>query len=167
VNSPDGRERRRHVRVDGRWPVLAHGVELTGAIHTFPAMILNVSLSGVLLEAAVAANLWADKPLGIDLPGGVGLTQASVRRFVEYGDDTHATSRWGVELTQLTMHQRVYWARFVYTAARESGHALAGMTIRVAAPPSVPHSEPRRPRRPGEPARTAEQLQGIVSRFRV
>jgi hypothetical protein len=136
VNSPGARERRRHVRVDGSWPVIAHGIEHNGAVHTFPAMIRNVSLSGVLLEAAVAANLWADKPLGIDLPGGVGLTQVTVRRFVEYGDDTNTTSRWGVELTQLTMQQRVFWARFVYTAARESGHVLAGMLVRVAAPQS-------------------------------
>lgn len=141
MNSSAGRERRRHVRVDGNWAVLAHGVEHNGAIHTFPAMILNVSLSGLLLEAAVAANLWADKLLGIDLPGGVGLTEATVRRFVEYGEDTRATSRWGVELTQLTIQQRVFWARFVYTAARESGHVLADMVVRVAASPAPPPVE--------------------------
>lgn len=128
-------ERRRHVRVDGHWPVTVHGVEHTGAVRTFSATILNASLSGVLLEADITANLWADKPLTIDLPADVGPTSATVRRFIEYGDDAHKTSRWGVELTQLTIQQRARWGRFVYTAAREAGHALADIVVRVAAPP--------------------------------
>jgi hypothetical protein len=95
-------------------------------------------LSGVLIEAAVTANLWADKPLGIDLPGGVGLTNATVRRFLEYGEGGAHTSRWGVELADLTIHQRALWGRFVYTAARQAGHRLADVIVRVAAPTAAP-----------------------------
>lgn len=142
MNSRRGRERRRHVRVDGSWEVTAHGVEHTGVARRFAATLLNISVSGVLLEASVTANLWADKPLTIDLPGGVGAATATVRRFLEYGDGaTRRISRWGVELTELTVHQRVLWSRFVYTAAKDSGHELAGMTIRLvssAAPPPIP-----------------------------
>ena len=141
MSSPTGR--RRHVRVDGNWPVTVHGIEHTGAVRTFSATILNVSLSGVLLEAEITSNLWADKPLAIDLPGGVGSTNAAVRRFVEYGDDTHKTSRWGVELTQLSVEQRALWARFVYTAAHETGHALTDRVVRVAATAAPPSRERR------------------------
>ena len=98
--------------------------------------MLNVSLSGVLLEAAITANLWAEKPLTIELPGGVGTTRATVRRFVEYGQDATSTSRWGVELTGLTLHQRALWGRFVYTVARESDHALASMVVRFSPSPA-------------------------------
>jgi PilZ domain len=129
-----GVERRRHVRVDGTWPVTAHVVDHAGAEHSFPATILNVALGGVLVEAAITANLWADRQLDIDLPGGVGRTRATVRRFVEYGEAGARTSRWGVELTDLTVVQRALWGRFVYTTARATGHALAGLVVRVAAP---------------------------------
>jgi hypothetical protein len=62
------------------------------------------------------------------------------RRFAEYSD-TNTTSRRGVEVAQLAMQQRVFWARFVYTAARESRHVLAGMLVRVAAPQAPPTVE--------------------------
>jgi hypothetical protein len=135
MSSPHGSERRKHVRVDGNWPVTAHAVEHTGEVRTFAATMLNVSLGGIRIEAAVTANLWADRPLTIDLPGDVGAATVTVRRFVEYGQGGATTSRWGVELTDLTIHQRVLWGRFVYTAARESGHALAAMVVRVAPSP--------------------------------
>jgi PilZ domain len=141
MNDPRGIERRRHVRVDGAWPVTVHAVEHSGAERSFPATMLNVSLGGILLEAAITANLWADRPLGIELPGGVGLTHATVRRFVEYGEAEAQTSRWGVELTGLTIVQRALWGRFVYTAARATGHALADLVVRVAAAPGA--SSPR------------------------
>jgi PilZ domain len=136
MNSIQGRERRRHVRVDGSWPVVVHGIEPTGATYTFAATMLNISVSGILLEGAVTANLWADKPLTIELPGGVGTASAIVRRFVEYGDaPVQMFSRWGVELVDLTIHQRVLWSRFVYTAAKESGHELARMCVHLGLPP--------------------------------
>jgi PilZ domain len=97
----------------------------------FPATIVNVSLSGVLLEAKTTANLWADKPVAIDLPGGVGTATATVRRFLAYGRDGTKTSRWGIELTDLTLQQRALWSRFIYTAAREAGHALASIAVHV------------------------------------
>lgn len=117
---------------------MAYGIEHTGAIRPFPATMLNASLSGLLIEAEVAANLWADKPLMIDLPGQVGRTNAIVRHFVEYGEAGHKTSRWGVELTQLTIHQRALWGRFIYTVARETGHPLAALVVRVSATSGSP-----------------------------
>jgi hypothetical protein len=105
-----GRERRRHVRVDGSWPVTAHGVEHTGRVRAFSATMLNVSL------------------------GGVGAATATVRRFLEYGEGGTRTSRWGVELTGLTVHQRALWGRFVYTAAPQYGHALTSKVVEITSP---------------------------------
>jgi hypothetical protein len=138
--------------------VTAYGVEHTGAARPFAATMLNVSVSGILLEAAVTANLWAEKSLTIDLPGGVGPAAATVRRFLEYADgDAQTISRWGVELTgRLTLHQRVFWSQFVYTAAKQSGHELAAMTVRLESPavPEPPRAAVAAPafgagRRPG------------------
>jgi PilZ domain len=135
VSTPPGRDRRRHVRVEGVWPVTAHGVEHTGMIRPFAATMLNISVSGILLEAAVTANLWTDKPLTIDLPGGVGSALATVRHFVEYADEeAQSISRWGIELRDLTVHQRACWGRFVYTAANASGHELARRSVRLTTP---------------------------------
>lgn len=128
MSAPDGRDRRRHVRVAGSWTVTASGIEHTGGVRRFEATMLDISVSGILLEAAITANLWADKPLTIDLPGSVGAVAATVHRFLEYGQQGSHTTRWGVELTGLTMVQRVQWARFVFTAARHAEHASGTLT---------------------------------------
>jgi hypothetical protein len=122
-------ERRRHVRVVGGWKVTVTAVELGGTTKTFDATMLDISTSGVLLEAAITANLWADRPLTIDLPGGVGPADAIVRRFLEYGLAGSHTTRWGVELANLTVIQRALWGRFVYTEARHAGHPAAHTPI--------------------------------------
>jgi hypothetical protein len=94
------------------------GVEETGSMTTFEAVARNISLSGLLLEAAVAANLWAEKPVTIELPDGAGSVDAIVRRFLEYGEGDGQTTRWGVEFRDLTTVERARWARFVFTQAR-------------------------------------------------
>jgi c-di-GMP-binding flagellar brake protein YcgR len=115
--------RRRHVRVDCEWPVTAVGIELTGRETRFEATVRNASTSGLFLEAEVAANLAVDKPLRVVLPGGVGEVEAIVRRFLEHGSDGSNTTRWGVEFTELTLAQRAYLARLIFTAAREAADA--------------------------------------------
>ena len=117
--------RRRHVRVDCRWPVTAVGIELTGRETRFDATVRNASTSGLFLEAEVAANLAVDKPLRIVLPGGVGEVEAIVRRFLEHGSDGSNTTRWGVEFTWLTLSQRAHLARLIFTAARQAADAEA------------------------------------------
>jgi PilZ domain-containing protein len=118
-----GMNRRRHFRLDCDWTVTASGVELNGETRRFEATVRNVSMSGLLLEAAVVANLWGDKPLTIDLPGGVGAVEAIVRRFLEYGTDGSGTTRWGVEFTELTVTQRAHLARLMFTEARHADTA--------------------------------------------
>jgi c-di-GMP-binding flagellar brake protein YcgR len=120
--------RRRHVRVDCAWPVTAVGIELTGRETRFEATVLNVSTSGLFLEAQVAANLAVDKPLRVVLPGGVGEVEAIVRRFLEHGTDGSNTTRWGVEFTELTLAQRAHLARLIFTAAREAADAEDAQT---------------------------------------
>lgn len=117
--------RRRHVRVECDWPVTAVGIELTGRETQFRGTVRNASTSGLFLEAEVAANLAVDKPLRIDLPGGVGEVEAVVRRFLEHGTDGSNTTRWGVEFTDLTLAQRAHLARLIYTAARQAADAEA------------------------------------------
>jgi hypothetical protein len=113
-----GSDRRRHVRVDCEWTVTVSAFELMGAEKVFDATVRNVSMSGLLVEAAVVANLWEDKPLTIDLPGGVGVVDAVVRRFLGYGSEGSRTTRWGVEFTGLTRTQRAHLARLMFTEAR-------------------------------------------------
>lgn len=117
--------RRRHVRVECDWPVTAVGIELTGRETRFRGTVRNASTSGLFLEAEVAANLAVDKPLRIDLPGGVGEVTAVVRRFLEHGTNGSNTTRWGVEFTELTLAQRAHLARLIYTAARQAADAQA------------------------------------------
>jgi hypothetical protein len=114
--------RRRHVRVECDWPVTAVGIELTGRETQFEATVRNASMSGLLLEAKVAANLAVDKPLRIVLPGDIGEVEAVVRRFLEHGGDGTNTTRWGVEFTELTLAQRAHLARVLFTAARLAGN---------------------------------------------
>jgi c-di-GMP-binding flagellar brake protein YcgR len=111
-------DRRRHFRVGGEWPLRVTGIEETGATAEFDATARNISLSGMLLEAAVQANLWAGKPLTLDLPGGVGRVSSMVRRFLDYGAEGPDSTRWGVEFVEMTPTQRALWTRFVFTAAR-------------------------------------------------
>lgn len=137
MNESRGFDRRQHFRLDCDWDATVSAVEQTGATTTFDATVRNVSMSGLLLEAAVVANLWADKPLTIDLPGGVGTVDAVVRRFLEYASDGSRTTRWGVEFTQLTMTQRAHLARLMFTEAR---------LAQAAAPADSSGSDPRAPR---------------------
>jgi c-di-GMP-binding flagellar brake protein YcgR len=110
--------RRRHVRVDGDWPVTAVGIELTGNETAFQATVRNISTSGLYLEATIRANLAVDKPLRVALPDPVGVVEAVVRRFLEHGAGGAATTTWGVEFVNLTLSQRAHISRLVFTAAR-------------------------------------------------
>jgi PilZ domain len=120
-----GAERRRHFRVEGEWPIRVDAVEHSGAVTHFDAIALNISMSGVLLEAAVDANLWVDKQLVLHLPGEVGPIAAHVRRFIEYGEGGHTRTRWGIEFADLTVEQRARWARHIFTEAHRLGQEAA------------------------------------------
>jgi c-di-GMP-binding flagellar brake protein YcgR len=114
-------ERRRHFRVEGEWTIPVNAVEHAGAVTTFEGTALNISMSGVMLEAAVNANLWVDKELTLVLPGGVGPVQAHVRRFLEYAEDGQNRTRWGIEFGTMDVHQQGNWARFIFTEAHRLG----------------------------------------------
>lgn len=120
-----GGERRRHFRVEGEWPIQVDAVEHSGAVSHFEGMALNISMSGLLIEAAVDANLWVDKQLVVHLPGGTGPAAAQVRRFLDYGEGGHKRTRWGIEFADLSVEQRANWARFVFTEAHRLGQAAA------------------------------------------
>jgi c-di-GMP-binding flagellar brake protein YcgR len=124
-NRQPGTERRRHFRIDGEWAIRVDAVEDTGAVTEFEGTAFNISMSGLMLEAAVNANLWVNKELTLDLPGGVGPVRAIVRRFLEYGDDGHKRTRWGVEFAGLSMEQRAHWARFIFSEAHRLGQEEA------------------------------------------
>jgi len=117
THAPDP-ERRRHFRVAGEWTITVRGTETTGGATEFQAIARNISLSGMLLETAIRANLWAGKPVTLDLPGGVGPINAMVRRFLDYGAGGQDSTRWGVEFAEMNPTQRALWTRFVFTAAR-------------------------------------------------
>lgn len=74
-SAPDraqGPDRRRHVRVDGAWTIHVEAVEHTAAETGFDAVALNISMSGLLLETPVTANLWVDKVLTVRTGGRAG-----------------------------------------------------------------------------------------------
>ena len=118
-------ERRRHFRVEGEWAITVNAVEHAGAVTAFDGKALNISMSGVLLEAAVNANLWVDKELTLVLTGGVGPVQAHVRRFLEYAEDGQNRTRWGIEFGTMDVHQQGNWARFIFTEAHRLGQEAA------------------------------------------
>ena len=120
-----GGERRRHFRVEGEWPVHVDAVEHGGTVSHFEGTALNISMSGLLLEAAVDANLWVDKTLVVHLPGDAGPVAAHVRRFLEYGEGGHTRTRWGIEVADLAIEQRGRWARFIFGEAHRLGQAAA------------------------------------------
>lgn len=120
-----GAERRRHFRVEGEWPVRVDAIEHSGAMTHFDGVALNISMSGLLLEAAVDANLWVDKQLLLHLPGGADPVPAQVRRFLDYGEGGHKRTRWGVEFAGLSVEQRGKWARFIFSEAHRLGQAAA------------------------------------------
>jgi PilZ domain len=124
-NRSPGTERRRHFRVEGEWPISVDAIEQTGARSHFDGTAMNISMSGLLLEAAVNANLWVDKELTLNLPGGVGPVAALVRRFLEYGEGGHKLTRWGIEFAELNVEQRGLWARFIFTEAHRLDQAAA------------------------------------------
>ncbi|HEY2788589.1 MAG TPA: PilZ domain-containing protein [Gaiellales bacterium] len=125
ANRFPGSERRRHFRVEGEWPILVDAVEHDGAVTASEGNALNISMSGIMLEAAVKANLWVDKELTLNLPGGVGPVRSHVRRFLEYAADGHKRTRWGIEFAELDVHQRGLWARFIFTEAHRLGQEAA------------------------------------------
>jgi PilZ domain-containing protein len=120
-----GAERRRHFRVEGEWPVRVDAVEHGGAVTSFDGTAFNISMSGVLLEAAVDANLWVNKQLVLHLPGEAGPVAAYVRRFIDYGEGGRTHTRWGIEFADLTVEQRARWARYVFGEANRLGQEAA------------------------------------------
>jgi hypothetical protein len=119
-NRYPGLERRRHFRVEGDWTIRVDAVDETGAVSEFEGRALNISMSGILLEASVDSNLWVDKNLTLILPGA-GPVPAVVRRFIEYAADGHKRTRWGIEFGALDVHQSGNWARFIFTEAHRLG----------------------------------------------
>jgi hypothetical protein len=119
-----GTERRRHFRVEGEWPIPVDSVDDLGTATRFEGTALNISMSGIMLEAAVNANLWVDKQLTLILPG-VGPVTAVVRRFLEYAADGHKRTRWGIEFAGLDVQQRGLWARFIFSEAHRLGQEAA------------------------------------------
>ncbi len=101
--------------------ITVSAVEHTGAVTEFEGRALNISMSGIMLEAAVNANLWVDKELTLALPGGVGPVPAHVRRFLEYAEDGQNRTRWGIEFGAMDVHQQGNWARFIFTEAHRLG----------------------------------------------
>jgi hypothetical protein len=124
-NRLPGTERRRHFRVEGEWPIRVDAIEHDGTVTEFEGKALNISMSGIMLEAAVQANLWVDKELILILPGGAGSVKSYVRRFLEYASDGHKRTRWGIEFGELDVHQRGLWARFIFTEAHRLGQEAA------------------------------------------
>ena len=120
-----GLDRRRHFRVEGLWDVRVDAVEETGAVSEFEARALNISMSGVLLETAVKANLWVGKAASISFPAAGTPVPAVVRRFLDYGDEDRTTTRWGVEFTELTLEVKATWTRFLFSEARRLGQEAA------------------------------------------
>jgi PilZ domain-containing protein len=116
-----GRERRRHFRVVGRWPVRITAVELSGAVAELDAEALNISMGGLLLETDERVALWVDKVVQISFPGAGGAVPGSVRRFLSYGEDGAQTTRWGVELAELSVPEQAMWTRFLFGEARRLG----------------------------------------------
>jgi len=123
-NRYGGPERRRHFRVEGEWAIRVDAVDETGAVSEFVGRALNISMSGILLEASVDSNLWVDKRLTLILPGA-GPVPAVVRRFIEYAADGHTRTRWGIEFGELDVHQKGNWARFIFTEAHRLGQEAA------------------------------------------
>jgi hypothetical protein len=120
-----GLDRRRHFRVEGEWGVHVAAVEQTGSVSEFDAMALNISMGGVLLETAVKANLWVEKPVSITFPAAGTPVPGIVRRFLDYGDEGRTTTRWGVAFTELTLEVKATWTRFLYSEARRLGQEAA------------------------------------------
>ena len=120
-----GLDRRRHFRVEGVWDVHVAAVEETGAVSEFEARALNISMSGVLLETAVKANLWVGKATSISFPTAGTPVPAVVRRFLDYGDEGRTTTRWGVEFAGLTLEVKATWTRFLFSEARRLGQEAA------------------------------------------
>jgi PilZ domain len=116
-----GGDRRRSFRVEGEWAVHVAAVEMTGRVSEFDAIARNVSTGGVLLETAVQANLWIDKAVRVEFPQAGGSVSGVVRRFLAYGDERQATTRWGVELLDLSVPERAMWTRFLFSEARRLG----------------------------------------------
>jgi hypothetical protein len=118
MGAPATRGQRRHLRAHGRWPVRVTTIDEAGQTTQISATAIDISVSGMLLETAVASNLSAEKPVAITLPDDVGTVGAVVRRFVDHAEGGHPNVRWAVELAGLTFVQRARWARFVFIAAR-------------------------------------------------
>jgi hypothetical protein len=123
-NRYPGTERRRHFRVDGEWPIPVEAADQAGVVTEFIGTALNISMSGIMLEVAVKANLAVDKELTVVLPG-IGPVKAVVRRFLDYAADGHKRTRWGVEFGDLDVLQRGLWARFIFTEAHRLGQEAA------------------------------------------
>lgn len=116
-----GRERRRHYRVVGAWPVRVSAVELSGALSELDARALNISMGGLLLETDAPASLWVDKVVQVGFSAAGGAVPGSVRRFLSYGEEGAQATRWGVQLAELSQTERAMWTRFLFGEARRLG----------------------------------------------
>ena len=126
-----GRDRRRHYRVVGEWPVRVAAVELSGAVAEFEARALNISMSGVLLETAVSRSLWVGKVVQVTFPRAEGAVPGSVRRFLSVGEDGAPATRCGVQLADLSVPEHAMWTRFVFGEARRLGQEGAHRAFRA------------------------------------
>ena len=116
-----GRERRRHYRVVGEWPVQVAAVELSGGLSEFGARVLNISMGGLLLETESAAGLVVDRVVQVAFPGAEAPVPGTVRRFLSYAEEHSQATRCGVELAELSVPEHAMWTRFVFGEARRLG----------------------------------------------
>jgi PilZ domain len=126
-----GRERRRHYRVVGEWPVRVAAVGPSGALSEFDAHALNISMGGLLLETDAPASLWVDRVLRVAFPRAEGPVPGSVRRFLSYGVEGAIAVRCGVALAELSGSEHAMWTRFLFGEARRLGQEGAHREFRA------------------------------------
>jgi PilZ domain len=116
-----GRERRRHFRVVGEWQVRVVAGGPSPAVPEFAARVLNISLSGVLLETDVPAELGMEHAVRVEFPHAGGAVPGRVRRFLSYGREGTQVTRAAIELDELSSPERAMWTRFLFGEARRLG----------------------------------------------
>ncbi len=116
-----GRERRRHFRVVGAWEVRVTAVEPSAAVPEFAARALNISMSGLLLEADGPADMGTENAVRVEFPCAGGAVPGRVRRFLSYGQEGTQVTRAAIELEELSSSERAMWTRFLFGEARRLG----------------------------------------------
>lgn len=116
-----GRERRRHYRVVGDWPVRVAAVDLERAEPQIDGCALNISMGGLLLETTTPAGVWVGKLVQVEISRAGGAVPGRVRRYLSYGEAGAEATRWGVQQADLPPPERAMWTRFLFGEARRLG----------------------------------------------